>query len=301
MPPPRTAGPRRRIGPPIGDRQLSLRRGSTPSGCAAGALSRNRAVQRLARDLDAKKRWVVEIEVKPGNSNGGGANAAGQTMESEGHLYSPPIADNFRLFGLGSYSAAHPPEGFVERERIGAGLEWRTPDFVATANPTCLGHSAQGRGAGAGLAGDGSNQGRRRRRASIRPDAVTRAYGVGNSYSAKRYRWNGASHATAAIYSATATATEWRSDPSSCWSTTGFDPPAGPSLASSTAGAPITIGATFGLPAEHTLWRRYDISLARPWYRCALWQWFCNDWIGTVNYEHRWRFDPRPNCTMASC
>ena len=56
----------------------------------------NQAVQRLARDLDAKRRWLFEVEVQSGNSDGGGANALGRTFEGNARLYSPPIADNWR-------------------------------------------------------------------------------------------------------------------------------------------------------------------------------------------------------------
>ena len=87
----------------------------------------NLGVQRLARDLDAKRRWLLEVEIQPSNSDGGGANASGQAILSEARLYSPPIADNWRLFALGDYSNAHPPEGFVQRSRAGGGLDWRIP------------------------------------------------------------------------------------------------------------------------------------------------------------------------------
>ena len=96
----------------------------------------NQDVQRLARDLAAKRRWLLDVEVEPSNSDGGGANASGQAILSEARLYSPPIADNWRLFALGDYSDAHPPEGFVERGRAGGGLEWRIPWLTATVFPT---------------------------------------------------------------------------------------------------------------------------------------------------------------------
>ena len=96
----------------------------------------NIAVQRLARELDARRRWLFEAEIKPSNSTGGGANASGQAIEGHARLTSPPIADNFRLFVLGDYANAHPPEGFTERARAGAGLEWRIPDLTATIYPT---------------------------------------------------------------------------------------------------------------------------------------------------------------------
>jgi biofilm PGA synthesis protein PgaA len=94
------------------------------------------AVKRLARELDAKRRWLFEFKMQPSNSDGGGANASGRAIVSEARLYTPPIADNWRGFALGDYSNANPPEGFVQRSRAGAGLEWRSPGLTATIFPT---------------------------------------------------------------------------------------------------------------------------------------------------------------------
>ena len=33
--------------------------------------------------LDAKQRWLVEMEVKPGDSEGGGANASGRSLTTQ--------------------------------------------------------------------------------------------------------------------------------------------------------------------------------------------------------------------------
>ena len=273
----------------------------------------NRAVQRLARDLDAKKRWVLEMEVKPGNSNGGGANAAGQTMESEGHLYSPPIADNFRLFGLGTYSAAHPPEGFVERERIGAGLEWRTPDFVATANPTWSWGTLPRAGGGATLdwlATDQIKVGLAAALYSTETPLRAEFYGIwANSYSASAaYRWHEATSLHAAAGYSPFSDGNQRLNGGVTFkqllvNLPGFDLTGrAEAYASSNSlvGAPYynparDLSLTGGLLAEHTLWRRYDISLVHALsIDAGLYaeQGFANDWIGTVNYEHRWRFDP---------
>ena len=49
------------------------------------------------------------------------------------------------------------------------------------------------------------------------------------------------------------------------------------------------------LLAEHVLWRRYEDSLVQALkvdgglYSEAG---FHDNWIATINYEHRWRFDP---------
>jgi tetratricopeptide (TPR) repeat protein len=58
----------------------------------------NTAVQRLARDLDAKQRWLIELEAKPSASEGGGANAAGRSLTTLAKVTTPPINET------GSYS-----------------------------------------------------------------------------------------------------------------------------------------------------------------------------------------------------
>ncbi len=74
-------------------------------------------VRQLAADLAANTGWLFEFEAQPSDSEGGGANAAGQSLTLQAKLTSPPIADNWRLYALGDYADAHPPEGFVDRSR----------------------------------------------------------------------------------------------------------------------------------------------------------------------------------------
>ena len=55
------------------------------------------------------------------------------------------------------------------------------------------------------------------------------------------------------------------------------------------------LSVTGGLLAEHVLWRRYDNSLVQALtVDAGLYaeQGYASNWIATVNYEHRWRFDP---------
>ncbi len=93
-------------------------------------------VRRLARELEANLAWVLESEAKPGNSRGGGTNAAGRELTLQTRLTTSPIADNWRLFAVTDYANAHPPEGYVNRSRFSAGLEWRIPYLTATLYPT---------------------------------------------------------------------------------------------------------------------------------------------------------------------
>ena len=50
-----------------------------------------------------------------------------------------------------------------------------------------------------------------------------------------------------------------------------------------------------GFVAEHMIWRRYDNSFVQALtVDAGLYSeyGFSDNWIGTINYEHRWRFDP---------
>ena len=55
------------------------------------------------------------------------------------------------------------------------------------------------------------------------------------------------------------------------------------------------LSLTAGLLAEHVLWRRYEKSLVQAlMVDAGLYaeQGYANNWLGTLSYEHRWRFDP---------
>jgi biofilm PGA synthesis protein PgaA len=274
----------------------------------------NQAVQRLARELDAKRRWLFDAQVKPSNSDGGGANASGRAIEGQARLTSPPIADNFRLFLLGDYANAHPPEGFTERARAGAGLEWRIPDFEATIYPTQSWGTLSRAGGGATADWLVTDQ--------------LRLAVLGELYT-----WDTPLRAllfgiTASEVAAKAT---WRRDESRMASASfsylpfsdgnqrfsggitfkeklinlpGFDLTGMAEAYASTNSLGGTVpyynptrdlSLTGGFMAEHTIWRRYDNSLVQALtVDAGLYSeyGFSDNWIGTIDYEHRWRFDP---------
>ncbi len=135
----------------------------------------DQSVRRLARELEAKRRWLFEAEAKPGNSDGGGANASGQTLELQGKLTSPPIADNWRVFGLGGYTNAHPPEGFAERARRRRHrLAHPRPRRDRLLHPVVGQPAARGRRRHARLGRDRPAARRRRGRALFLGDAAAR-------------------------------------------------------------------------------------------------------------------------------
>jgi biofilm PGA synthesis protein PgaA len=273
----------------------------------------NLAVQRLARDLDAKRRWLLEVEVKPGNSTGGGDDSSGRTVTSEARLYSPPIADNWRLTALADYSNAHPVEGFVERSRAGIGLDWRVPGLAGSLYATNSWGTFPKAGGGATLAwavtdeieiGVGA--------AWFSTDTPLRAlfYGItADTYSAHAvYRWH-ESRRLAAVFAyqpftdGNRRLTGGLSFEERLLSLPGFvltGRVGAYASSNSLVDAPYynpvrDLSLTGGFLAEHTLWRRYDNSLVHALsVDAGLYseQGYRDDWLGTVNYEHRWRFDP---------
>lgn len=272
------------------------------------------AVHRLARELDAKRRFLFEGEIKPGNSDGGGANASGRTLTTQNRLTSPPIADYWRVFALGDYANANPPEGFVQRTRLGGGLDFRTEDVTA------LGYVAPSWGTlartGAGVAVDwiATDQLRLAAAADLYSwETPLRAllYGItANDVAAKAtWRWHEQSMvALSASYMPFSDGNQrfaaGLTGKQRLINLPHFDLTLiGEAYASTNSlgiNAPYynptrDLSLTGGLLAEHVLWRRYDVGLVQALQADAgLYSeyGYADSWIGTLKYEHRWRFDP---------
>ena len=273
----------------------------------------DQSVRRLARELDAKRRWLFEAEAKPGNSDGGGANASGRTLELEGKLTSPPIADNWRVFGLGAYTNAHPPEGFAERARAGGGLDWRIPDLDATAFFTQSWGTLPRAGGGATLDWVATDQLRFALAGELYSwETPLRAqlYGItANDVAAKAtWRWNEMRSVAASLSFMPFSDGNRRLaaglvGKERLINLPGFDLTAlaeAYTSVNSLQNAPYynptrDLSLTGGLLAEHVLWKRYDVSLVQALTADAgLYSeyGYTDNWIGTLKYEHRWRFDP---------
>jgi biofilm PGA synthesis protein PgaA len=271
-------------------------------------------VRQVARDLDATLGWVFEFEAKPSDSEGGGANAANQAVTLNARLTSPPIADNWRLFVTSDYANAHPPEGYVDRTRVGVGAEWRIPYVTATLYANDSLGTLDKPGAGATLDWAASDQ------ISIGVagelytwDTPLRAvlHGITADEAAVRvtYRWDESRSLSAGFaylpfsdgnqrYSESVTFVQKLiNEPH-------FDLTGSGEIYVSQNDRPQApyynpdhdLTADVGLLAEQTIWRRYDDSLVQALtvnagvYAEAH---FSPNWIATVGYEHRWRFDPR--------
>ena len=273
----------------------------------------NRAVQRLARELDAQRRFVFEIELRPGTSDGGGSNANGDTRETEARLYSPPIANNYRLFALFGHAVSNPPEGRVQRDRGGAGLEYRQPQFRATAFATQSFGTLSEPGLGATLDWqpfDTWRFGLSAERFSASSPLRALRYGITSDEVAGRVTWRRDESLSLAVTAAyqpfsdgnrrTAAGLEARA---LVIDLPHFDVTARGDLytsANSRQDGPYfaprsDFTATGGVMIEHVAWRRYENSFVHALTIDAgsyTQEGYGTGWVGTVGYEHRWRFDP---------
>ena len=273
----------------------------------------DQAVRRLARELDARRRWLFEAEARPSNSDGGGANASGQALVLQGRLTTPPIADNLRLFATADYANAHPPEGFVERARVGAGVEWRGPNLTASVFPTQSWGTLPRPGGVATVDWLVTDQVRLAFSGELYSwDTPLRAllFGItANEYAAKAtYRWHesrslSGSFAYLPFTDGNQQFTGGLNFKQRLINVPGFDLTGlaeGYASSNNQPNAPYynptrDLALTGGLLAEHLLWRRYDNSLVQALtVDAGLYSeyGYSDNWIGTVNYEHRWRFDP---------
>ena len=273
----------------------------------------DQAVRRLARELDARQRWLLELEARPSNSDGGGANASGQALILQGRLTTPPIADNWRLFATADYANAHPPEGFAERTRVGAGVEWRIPYLTATVFPTQSWGTLPRPGGVATVDWMVTDQVRLAFSGELYSwDTPLRAllFGItADEYAAKAtYRWHESRSLSGSFAYLPFTDGNQRFTGEVTFkerliNLPGFDLTGLAEAYASSNNQPNApyynptrdLALTGGLLAEHLLWRRYDNSLVQALtVDAGLYSeyGFSDNWIGTVNYEHRWRFDP---------
>jgi biofilm PGA synthesis protein PgaA len=270
-------------------------------------------VQLLARDLKAATGWLVEFEAKPSDSDGGGANASGRELELQAKVATPPIGDHWRLFAQSDYANAHPPEGFVERERASAGVEWRTRDVVASLYANGNWGALRKPGGGATLDWSPSDQLRIAVAGGLFSwDTPVRAvlHGImADQVSAQvTWSWNESRSVSAGFAYLPFTDGNRREEANVTFTQKLVDLPhfdlTGTAEAfASTNNRPqapyynpvrdLTVEG--GLLAEHTVWRSYSESFVQALsanvglYAEAH---FASRPVATLGYEHRWRFDP---------
>ena len=272
----------------------------------------DRRVQRLKRELEANLDWVLESEVKPSDSKGGGANSAGRALTAQTRLTTAPIADNWRLFAVTDYANSHPPEGFVDRTRLSAGVEWRIPYLTATLYPTQSWGTLTKAGGGATLDWQATDQIRFGFASELYSwDTPLRAllHGIAaDSYAMKAtYRWDESRSLVGTFSYLPFTDGNQRFNAGALFtqkliSVPRFDLSATGEVFASHNNNPLApyynpdrdLTVDAGLLAEHVIWRRYENSWVQALsVNAGVYDeiHFSPAFIATVNYEHRWRFD----------
>jgi biofilm PGA synthesis protein PgaA len=93
----------------------------------------NGSVRAFQRDFKAYRAPVLSVEV---NGEHGNSVLADTEYTIDTTIYSPPIYDNWRVFGETFYGHAATDIGTVNRTRLGAGGDYRNGPFTATAEAT---------------------------------------------------------------------------------------------------------------------------------------------------------------------
>ena len=86
------------------------------------------SVQRAARDLAAHDRAELETGIVLRSETGDAQYAPGSGIDAYLRLYSPPLAELWRLMVAAERMTAAPPEGDAVRNRYGIGAQYRGPD-----------------------------------------------------------------------------------------------------------------------------------------------------------------------------
>jgi len=269
-------------------------------------------VEQLARQLEAERSALFELEVRPSWSHGGGTNKAGNELTVSARLWSPPIDDKWRAFVFDDYSYAHPIEGFVERHHTGAGAEVRLSDVTATAYGTYSTGELEKPGGGFTLNWQTNDQlqlGLAGEIFSIETplralfEDVT-ANDVGGHMT---YRWHESREVSLSGSYLDFSDGNQRESAGLDFSQRLIDIPHFDltgrlgMFGSTNSKQDVAyyspehdLTATAGLLAEHVLWRNYDHSLVQAFTLDAgayAQGGFGTDWIGSVGYEHRWQFN----------
>jgi biofilm PGA synthesis protein PgaA len=271
-------------------------------------------IRRLARDLDATLGWVFEVEAKPSDSEGGGANASGEALTLQSKLTSPPVGDHWQVYALADHANAHPPEGYVERSRLSGGVLMRTADVTASLYGSQSWGALAKPGVGATLdwlANDQVRLGAAAERYSWETPLRAILHGItADSVSAKAtYRWSESREVSGGLtympfsdgnrrFSAGLEFTQ------KLLALPHLDLDGGVEFYASHNDRPEApyfnpdrdLTAVARITAEHVLWRRYEVILTQALTADAgvyAQAGHRSDLIATVSYEHRWRFDPR--------
>lgn len=92
----------------------------------------NIAVQRLDQEVRARRGWLVEANLEPNFTEGGGSFAVGEGYGADMLVQTPRLVGPWRLVSRFISAVAEPPEGRVSRHQLGAGLMFDGQDVAAT-------------------------------------------------------------------------------------------------------------------------------------------------------------------------
>ena len=280
----------------------------------AGLYPENLQVQRLQRELAAQTGWKFEARIDAANEQGGGTfGNNGNELTASSRIVSPLIDDTYRLFAGYDYANAHPPEGFVARQRAGLGLEITLPDLSGSIGLHQDFGTLDRTGGDASVDWMPSDQFQLAAGIShISIDTPLRAllYGItADSYNAKAtYSWSEARSASLGAAFLPFTDGNRRYVLNSHFEQALIVEPRFRLIGNadlyasnnSRADAPYynpaeDASAAIGMRIENTLWQRYDNSLVQALALDGGWygeRGYAGGPIGSVAYEHRWRFDP---------
>ena len=284
----------------------------------AGELSslypQDAAVGRLQRDVDAASAPEFRLETAGSSQSGNAVNSPGSGYLISARLYSSLLMERWRVFAAYDYLREQPVEGVVRRIRYGVGAEARWSDFtleaVAWDNTGTLSRGGATLAASwqasdhLSFSADG---------ALYAIDTPLRAtfYGITASGGGFRtnYAWSESMEISAGIRALSFTDGNQRLEGTVSFQRRFISRPKlvvsmQPELylsRNTAENAPYfnpphdgTLGVAF--KAEHILWRRYERSLFQQLRvgASAFWQMnFPTNWVGDVNYQLGFRFDPR--------
>lgn len=111
---------------------------------ARAAAAEDGRVVRAGRLLEVHEMRELSVDANAGRSSGGPAGTSGRALEAR--LYSSPLDDRFRAYAHLFDAQATFAAGTARRERAGIGLEYRSPQVVASGE---LSHGLNGSRTGA--------------------------------------------------------------------------------------------------------------------------------------------------------
>ncbi|WP_241301549.1 poly-beta-1,6 N-acetyl-D-glucosamine export porin PgaA [Microbulbifer elongatus] len=109
----------------------------------------NGQVRRLQRDLANYHKAELHLELRPSKTQGGGPDAEGGGLDGTLQIYTPPLAERYRLFAADIRTSSTPEGRSLTSNAIGAGIEGRWPDLTVTL--AGWNHSGELDGGGASL------------------------------------------------------------------------------------------------------------------------------------------------------